>query len=293
MSSTHRTESTQKALWNGSAGRAWVTAQAVLDQMFKPFEDLLVNMMRTGAGLQVLDVGCGTGSTTLAAARLLGVDGNCIGVDVSAPMIAVAQARGEREGSTASFICADAQTHTFEPASFDWITSRFGVMFFDDPVSAFANLRRAAKDGAELRCVAWRSAVDNPFMTTAERAAASLLPNLPARRPDAPGQFAFADKRRVSAILEASGWTEIDIRPIDVDCTLPEQELVSYFSRLGPVGMILQEIDEQTRVRVIESIRTAFDPYVHGTQVRYNAACWLISGRALSIPGSVKDSVEV
>lgn len=282
MNSKHLAESTQRALWNGSAGRAWVNAQEVLDQMFKPFEDLLVNMIGTGGGLRILDVGCGTGSTTLAAARRLGVDGNCTGVDVSAPMIAVAQARGERENSAASFICADAQTHIFEPASFDWITSRFGVMFFDDPVSAFANLRRAATDGAELRCVAWRSAADNPFMTTAERAAASLLPNLPARRPDAPGQFAFADRHRVSAILEAGGWTEIDIRPINVECVLPEQELVGYFSRLGPVGMSLQAADERTRVRVTESVRAAFDPYVRGAQVRYNAACWLISGRASS-----------
>ncbi|MGS1004353.1 class I SAM-dependent methyltransferase [Burkholderia glumae] len=284
MDSRHLTESTQKALWNGSAGHAWVAAQEVLDQMFKPFEDLLVNMLGNRGGLRVLDVGCGTGSTTLAVARQVGVDGNCIGVDISAPMIAVAQARGERESSPASFICADAQTHNFEPASFDLITSRFGVMFFDDPVSAFINLRRAAKDGAQLRCIAWRSAVDNPFMTTAERAAASLLPNLPVRRPDAPGQFAFADQSRVSAILETSGWTEIDIRPIDMNCTLPEQELVGYFSRLGPVGTSLQQIDEEMRVRVIESIRTAYDPYVHGNQVHYNAACWLISGRAGSTP---------
>jgi hypothetical protein len=96
-------------------------------------------------------------------------------------------------------------------------------MFFDDPVRAFANLRRAARDDAELRFIAWRSAAENPFMTTAERAAAPLLPNLPARPPDAPGQFAFADRRRVHAVLEDSGWTEIDIRPIDVPRTLSER----------------------------------------------------------------------
>jgi len=293
MNITHQTENAQTALWNGSAGRAWVAAQEVLDQMFKPFEDLLVDMMGAGAGLRVLDVGCGTGSTTLAAARWLGAKGHCMGVDVSAPMIAVAQGRAEREDSTASFTCADAQTHAFEPASFDRIMSRFGVMFFDDPVLAFANLRRAARDGAELRCIAWRSAVDNPFMTTAERAAAPLLPNMPARRPDAPGQFSFADQQRVSSILEESGWAEIDIRPIDIDCTLPEKELVGYFSRLGPVGMILQETDERTRTQVIESVRTAFDPYVHGTEVRYTAACWMVGARALSTSASPKEVVNV
>lgn len=205
MDVIHQTGTAQTALWNGSAGRAWVAAQEVLEQMFEPFEDLLVGMICAGSGYRVLDVGCGTGSTTLAVARRLGVKGHCVGADVSAPMIAAAQARAEREGSTAHFVRADAQTHPFEPASFDRIMSRFGVMFFDNPVLAFANLRRAARDAAELRCIAWRSASDNPFMTTAERAAAPLLPNLPARRPDAPGQFSFADRHRVSSILEGSG----------------------------------------------------------------------------------------
>ncbi|WP_179401844.1 class I SAM-dependent methyltransferase [Burkholderia guangdongensis] len=293
MDVIHQTENTQKALWNGSSGRAWVATQEVLDQMFRPFEDLLVDMIDAGAGYRVLDVGCGTGSTTLAAARRLGAKGHCIGVDVSAPMIARAQSRAEREGSTASFICADAQTHAFEPASFDRIMSRFGVMFFDNPVLAFATLRRAARDGAELCCIAWRSAADNPFMATAERAAAPLLPNLPARRPDAPGQFSFADQCRVASILEESGWAEIDIRPIDIDCTLPEKELVNYFSRLGPVGKILQETDERTRTQVIESVRPAFDSFVHGTEVRYTAACWMVSARALSTSALPKEVVDV
>ena len=119
-------------------------------------------------------------------------------------------------------------------------------------------------------------------MTTAERAAAPLLPNLPARRPSAPGQFAFADRRRLYTILEESGWAEIDIRPIDVACTLPEKELVRYLSRLGPVGLILQEADERTRTQVIETVRAAFDPYVNGAEVHFTAACWMVGARAPS-----------
>ena len=117
-------------------------------------------------------------------------------------------------------------------------------------------------------------------MTTAERAAAPLLPNLPPRRPDGPGQFAFADDRRVHRILEDGGWTDIDIRPIDVECTLPEKDLVVYLTRLGPVGLILQEADERTRARVVEAVRPAFDPYVDGTDVRFTAACWMVEARA-------------
>jgi len=281
MDVTHQAGNEQAALWNGRAGRAWVDAQEVLDQMFKPFEDRLAEAVRAGSGQRVLDVGCGTGSTTLAIARRLGAEGRCVGVDISEPMIAAAQARAEREeGAPARFVCADVLAHAFEPARFDLIVSRFGVMFFDDPVIAFANLRRAARDGAELRVIAWRSAAENPFMTTAERAAAPLLPDMPARRPGAPGQFAFADRQRVCAILEASGWAGIDIRPIDVDCTLPEEELLGYLGRLGPVGLALQEADARTRMQVIDTVRTAFDPYVRGAEVRFTAACWLIGARA-------------
>jgi hypothetical protein len=162
------------------------------------------------------------------------------------------------------------------------IISRFGVMFFSDPVPAFANLRRAATEGGALGFIAWRSAAENPFMTTAERAAAPLLPNLPPRQPDAPGQFFLADRLRISSILEASGWADIDIRAIDVDCALPETELAGYISRLGPVGLILAKADERTRMQVIATVRPAFDPYVDGTEARFTAACWMVGARAPS-----------
>jgi SAM-dependent methyltransferase len=263
-------------VWSGVAERGWVEAQELLDRLFQPFEELLVGGVTAGA--VVLDVGCGTGSTTLTMAR----NGRAVGIDISEPMIVAARARAEREGAPASFILANAQDYDFEPATFDLIISRFGVMFFDDPVRAFANLRRAAKHGAELRCIAWRSADENPFMTTAERAARPLLPNLPARRPNAPGQFAFADRLRVHSILEESGWTGIEIQPLDVVCSMPESRLVEYLTRLGPVGAALQEADEQTRAKVIETVRPAFSPFVHGTEVRFTAACWMVRARSVT-----------
>lgn len=195
-------------------------------------------------------------------------------------MIAAAEDRAARLGVPATFVRANAQTHTFEPASLDMIISRFGVMFFDDPVRAFANLRSAATDDGDMRVVAWRTAEDNPFMTTAERAAAPLLSNIPPRQPNAPGQFAFADKRRVAGILEESGWAGVDIQPLDVACSFPEKELVNYFTRLGPLGLILNEADDQTRAQAIELVRPAFDPYVHGAEVRFTAACWMVAARA-------------
>ncbi|MBN8233232.1 methyltransferase domain-containing protein [Corallococcus macrosporus] len=268
----------QTALWNGTAGHAWVDTQEVLDGMFKPMQDLLVEEVPASSATQVLDVGCGTGSTTLAFARRLGGKGRCTGVDISEPMLAAARARAEREGIPADFIQADAQRHAFEPASFDLILSRFGVMFFEDPVQAFANLRRAAKAGARLRLIAWRSPADNPFMTTAERAAAPFL-KLPARQPDAPGQFGFADPRRVHRILEESGWADIDLQPVDFTCTLPEKELVRYLTRFGPLGRFLHEVDAHARAHVIETVRAAFEPFVHGAEVRFTAGCWMTSAR--------------
>jgi SAM-dependent methyltransferase len=280
VNDTHRMNEEQQKHWNAAGGCAWVEAQALLDQVLQPFEDQLVESVWARSPRRVLDVGCGTGSTVLAVARLLGDANRSVGIDISEPMIGVARARAGREGVPARFIRADAQSHVFEPAGFDMIISRFGVMFFEDSVAAFANLRRAATDDATLRFIAWRSPAENPFMTTAERAAAPLLPNIPPRRPDAPGQFAFADERRVHRILAESGWTAIDVRPLDVACTLPEKELIHYITRLGPLGVVLPEADERMRKRVIETVRSAFDPFVHGAEVRFSAACWMVSALA-------------
>jgi len=266
-------EEDQAALWNGAAGQAWVDAQGVLDHMFQPFERHLAERVAASPG-PVLDVGCGTGATSLAIARRSG--NPCLGVDLSAPMIALARKRADREMLPVEFTCADAQIHPFEPGVFDGIVSRFGVMFFGDPVQAFSNLRRAARPGAGLCLIAWRSAAENPFMTTAERAAAPLLPQLPPRRPDAPGQFAFADRERVRRILKDSGWREIDIRPLDLRCRFPERDLMLYLTRLGPVGRVLHEVDETTRGRIVGLVREAFAPYVRGNSVQFDAACWEI-----------------
>jgi ubiquinone/menaquinone biosynthesis C-methylase UbiE len=283
MSTSQEGADDQVALWNGAAGRGWVEAQEVLDRLFQPFEQQLVEAVRAGAGSGVLDVGCGTGATTLAIARVLGAGGRCVGIDISEPMLALARARAAREGVPAAFISADAETHAFDPGSCDLIVSRFGVMFFADPVRAFANLRRAARGGAQLRLLAWRSPAENPFMTTAERAAAPLLPSLPPRRPHAPGQFAFADRAHVERILEQSGWSDIELRPVDVNLAFSRQDLDVYLARIGPLGRILAGADEPTRTRVLATVRRAFDPYVHGDEVRFAAACWMICARSPGI----------
>jgi SAM-dependent methyltransferase len=270
----------QAVLWNGPAAHGWIASQALLDRVFLAFEDVLASAIAANSRARVLDVGCGTGATTLALARHVGPLGRCTGVDVSEPMLAVARARAERQRPPPDFVLGDAQTYPFEPATFDAVVSRFGVMFFDDPVAAFTHLRRAAADGAKLRIVVWRSPDENPFMTAAERAAAPLLPALAARRPGEPGQFAFADSARVRAILEAGGWSGVDITPLDVPCTMPESELTNYVATMGPVGRALAGADDETRARVVQVARAALEPFVHGDEVRFVSACWRVSALA-------------
>jgi SAM-dependent methyltransferase len=280
MDGAHEMDDEQASVWNGAGGRGWVEMQEVLDRLFQPLEDLLVEAVCSARAARVLDVGCGTGGTTLAIARRLDVADGCTGIDVSEPMVAAARSRAEQQGVGARFVRADAQRHRFDPATLDMIVSRFGVMFFDDSIQAFANLRAAARQGGTLRVIVWRSAAENPFMTTAECAAAPFL-TIPPRDPGAPGQFAFADERRVCAILEQSGWSGIDIQPIDLACTLPEGDLLGYLTRLGPLGRALADVDASTRDRVAAAVRPAFEPYVDGREVRFTAACWTVGARNL------------
>jgi len=270
----------QIARWRGRGGTAWADLRAVIDGMYRPLEELLLDGDRLRAGAHVLDVGCGTGSTTVALARRVGAGGRALGVDIAEPMIAAARARAAEEGSAAEFVLADAQEEPLPDRAFDAVVSRFGVMFFADPVRAFANLRSAAKDDAVLRLVVWRTAAENPFMTTAERAAAPLLPAVPVRRPDEPGQFAFGAEATVRHVLSGGGWRDVDVRPVDVPLAFPADRLEDYFTRLGPVGAVLPDADDATRAEVVRTLHEAFAPFVHGADVRLTAACWLVDARA-------------
>jgi SAM-dependent methyltransferase len=282
MSAAHQDQHAnqeQVELWNGTAGQAWVEEQQLLDMAFAAFEQELSGWVEARGARDVLDVGCGTGATTLAIARHQ-PRARCIGVDVSQPMLAVARERALREGSHARFVHADAQTHAFSPGEFDAVVSRFGVMFFADPAAAFANLRRATRAGGALRVIVFRSPAENAFMTTAERAVGALLPHLPPRKPDAPGQFAFADRARVARILAEGGWGHIEITPLDVPCAFPAGDLPRYFTRFGPVGMALRQADDATRAAVSGNLATAFEPYLAGGSVRFTAACWAVGARS-------------
>jgi SAM-dependent methyltransferase len=278
MSQTKMANPEQSALWNDQAGRSWAELSDMLDRLLAPFVPLLMDEIGPVERRRVLDVGCGAGALTLAAAAS---GGHCLGVDISAPLIEAARERAGRRGlATADFVHADAQTHRFEPPGFDALVSRFGVMFFGDPVAAFRNLRSAARPGARLACLAWRSAAENGFMIAAERAAAAILPQLPKRVENGPGQFAFADRDRVLAILTDGGWQDAAVRPVEVTCTMPERDLALYARRMGPVGGLLPTLDEALKSEVERRVDAALLPWVEGGTARFSAACWMVTARA-------------
>ena len=268
----------QAFLWNGAAGEGWVRAQSLLDRIYEPFADVLVNAL--GAAKRVLDVGCGAGAVTLAMAGRAGGETRATGIDISEPLLAVARARAAQAGVTAAFVCADAQGYAFAPEEFDLLVSRFGVSFFADPVAAFANLRRAARPGGRLRFLTWRGPDENDFMTAAERAAAPLLPGLPPFRAGQPGPFGLADEALSADILAQSGWRGVAISKVDRICAFPESALTHYLTWMGPVGRLLQKTDGPMRARILETVRPAFDGFVQDGEVRFAAACWMLEASA-------------
>lgn len=270
----------QAAFWNDTAGRTWAELQDLLDRLLEPFVDPLIDAAAPRAGERVLDIGCGAGATTRALARRIEPGGLALGVDISGPLVEAARARAAAEGLTsAAFVQADAQAYAFEAEDFDAVVSRFGVMFFEDPEAAFANIRRGVRRDGRLAFVAWRGPADNPFMTAGVRAAAPFLPQMPAPAPDAPGQFGFADGARVRRILEATGWREVEVAPLDVPLRIAEADLMTYVTRMGPTGLALQQADEDLRGRIVQALEAAFRPFIQDGFARFDGACWRVTAR--------------
>lgn len=250
-----------------------------MDHVLRPFQDRLVAAVAGRSDQKVLDVGCGTGAVALAIARGRPA-ATVTGVDISAPMLTVAQTQAHAAGLDIHFLLADAENHDFPADGFDMVVSRFGVMFFSRPVTAFTNLRRATRPGGRLCFFAWRSVAENLFMSLAEKAAAPFLPPLPPRQPDAPGQFAFARRDHVLEILGVSGWNNIDIAPADMECRLPAAWLPTYLSRFGPLGRAMQGLAPERHQEVMAHLLAAFAPFIQADEVCFTAACWEVNAIA-------------
>lgn len=265
--------------WSRSGGSAWADLQTLMDRLYQPIGEAVADRADPPIGGRVLDVGCGAGATTLDLARRVGPAGRCTGVDISVPLLEAARRRAAAVANV-GFVEADAQTHDFGEAVFDAVTSRFGVMFFADPDAAFANLKRATKPGGALAFACWRAAADNPLTQIPLEAAAPFLPDLPPPPPaDAPGRFAFADPERVRGILRRSGWTDIEITPLDTPTPLSLDEMLDLSLKFGVLGTALPQQDEATRDRVRQAVTDRLQVHVQDGIIPMSAACWRVSAR--------------
>lgn len=209
--------------WNGPAGDKWVRYAERLDTLLAPFADAVLDTVALKAGEHVLDIGCGAGALTLKAASCVGE--GAMGIDVSRPLLSLAKRRASDSGVAVSFGEADASAYR-SPQHVDALISRFGVMFFDDPVAAFAHLRDSLRPEGRMTFACWQSLGDNDWARAPLEAAMPLLPEPPAAPPpDAPGPFAFADQDRTASILRDAGWKGVDIQPWLGRVTLPGESV--------------------------------------------------------------------
>jgi len=264
--------------WNGVIGETWVRSQAALDASLAPITQSLLAWAAPSPGERVLDIGCGCGTTSLMLARAAEPNGSVMGVDISRPMLTVARRSAEAEGVAAEFAEADAAVASYE-SEFNLVFSRFGVMFFDDPVAAFTNIRQAAVPDGRLAFVCWRSMLENKWVSTPLAAAIDLLPPEIPGNPHDPGPFAFADNVRVEQILSTAGFRDIRVEPLDsVTITGPTiEEAASQSLQIGPLARRAAKLDESVRDLIRARVAGAIAPFAGPDGVALPAACWLVS----------------
>ena len=272
----------QLAYWNGPIGHMWAEAQAKRDRDHAPMTEALLKLAAPAPGEHVLDIGCGSGTTTLRLAQAVGKHGRAVGVDISSPMLAVARRRARETGSHAEFIEADVTDYPFAPRSFDLGVSQFGVMFFADPAASLANVHAAMKESGRLAFVCWRASTENPWASIPESAAKPLLPSMEPMPPDAPGRYAFANPDRVKSILLRAGFHAPQIEAFDARIHLGDTPEAAASSSIdaGSLARTLADADEDTRKRVREAVTARLAREMGPGGVYLMAACWLVAARA-------------
>ena len=271
----------QAEAWNGAESVHYVDHADRYDRQLAPFADALIDHAQLDAHHAVLDVGCGTGATSLMAARRAAT---VLGADISQPLLDVAAERARAASlDNAAFVVADAQTYPFLPATFDRIISQFGLMFFDDPVTAFRNLQRALTPGGRAVLVCWQGLEANDWVMTVGRAVAEhvALPDLGGQA-NGPGMFALKDPDETASLLDAAGFTQIDIAPIAPTITLGGggtlEESADFLLGAGIARGLLGRVESTARDAAIDTVRASLaGRYEPGVGVRLGAAAWLVS----------------
>jgi len=278
MKTTEQLAAEQAAYWNGPGGKMWLSAYDRIQRGIAGFSALTVEAANAQPGERVLDVGCGTGGTTAELARAVGAKGYVLGVDISEPLIGAARAQ---KLANATFEVADAATWPFEAQSFDLVFSRFGVMFFADPVSAFRNIRLAMKPSGRLLFLAWRTPQENPWGTLPMRAAQPYLPPMERPGPEDPGQYSFGDRARVERILTQAGFAGLSIEPTDQMLNMGRDvpDVLERIGDFGPLARAFKDVPPEQVVKAKQAVGEALAPYATPDGVKLAGACWLVRAR--------------
>ncbi len=264
--------------WDGEEGDDWTDHAARYERSGRRHLPHLVNPSIVGASDRVIDIGCGTGRSTIEAA-LLTSEGSALGIDLSSRMLGKAREQAAAEGvSNVSFVQGDAQVHPFDPERADVAISDTGCMFFGDPVAAFANIGRGLRLGGRLALLAWRELDQNEWLMTV-RGALALGRTLPTPPPDAPTPFSLADPERVTARLTAAGFEDIQLDPVDepMEMGTDAEDAFEFFKGTGVVRGLLEGVDEAGRAQALDDLHTAFKQAETADGVLLGSAAWLIT----------------
>ncbi len=272
--------------WNDESGQKWVEMQEMLDLQLAPLGEATIDALGVAEGERVLDVGCGCGHTSLELARRVGPTGAVTGLDISHVMLEAARAQASEAGlDHATFVNADAQTHTMADDTTDAIFSRFGVMFFEDPYAAFANLRTTLQPDGRIGFTCWQGVDKNPWMSLPMMVAMQHITLEPPTDPHAPGPFAFADADRVRDILDGAGFDDISIADhraeLAVGGNMAPEDAVRFLLKLGPAGRALREqnLSEEQIEALERDVIEALAPYDGGNGVVMDSAVWIVTAK--------------
>lgn len=281
---TQGSNADQSEFWNSGPGQDWVRHQADLDAMHEQITDLLLKACAPQEGERALDVGCGAGASTFALARAVSPSGHVHSLDISLPLIRRAEERKrELDIRNASFEVADAQDHSFEARSFDLVASRFGLMFFSDPVAAFRNIASSLRLGGRMVFAAWAGPEDNPWFAWPHRIAVARLGAVAPASPDAPGPMAFRNIERVCGILEDAGFSGCKGESVKAELHHPRgiEAVVQLASHVGPTARVLRERNgtAEDKAAILDEIASEFRQFRSGDGIRIPARINIFTGQ--------------
>ncbi|WKX71422.1 class I SAM-dependent methyltransferase [Streptomyces sp. XD-27] len=272
-----RIVNTQQAeAWNGYEGEHWAAHDDRYDAVNSGFNDVLLDAAALGERDRVLDIGCGNGQLTRLAARRAPL-GQALGVDLSAPMLATARARAAEEGvPNVAFAQDDVQVRAFPDGGFDAAVSRFGVMFFADPVAAFTNVARALRPGGRLAFLCL-TALDGTDLGTVLDAMSAHVPR--PTGPDGTGPTSFADPARVRTVLAAAGFADVRCTRVEADQIWGRDvaDAAAFLGDWGPVAHHLRQAGPDAAARARQALADALRPYAHPDAVRTRGTAWLVT----------------